>query len=135
MQRMGADGDRRRERLAAFLGAALELEHAAARMQRQAEAVPALEHQPVKPRGVDAGYGIARRDLAGRDVGAAIDGELQRDRQAGEVEVLAVDHDLVPGGVIHDFAGDGALAALAKRVRQLLRRDAEAGGIRRSSSG
>ena len=36
-------------------------------------------------------------ELAGRDVGRRIDRELQRDRQLGQIDVVAFDDDLVPG--------------------------------------
>ena len=55
MQRMRAERDRGGQRFAALLGAAMEFVHAPARMQRDAEAVLALEHQPVKAGRVDAG--------------------------------------------------------------------------------
>ena len=126
VQRMRSDGDRRRQRFSLLFGAPLELIHAAARMQRKAEAVLALEHQPVKAGGVDAGDRVARRNLAGRDVGAAVDRELQRDRQLRQVDVFALDDDVMPGRIGDDFAGDVFLAALAERRRQVLRLDAEA---------
>ena len=66
VQRMDAERDRGRQRLAALLGAAVELVHAAARMQRHAEPVLALEHQAVEAGRVDAGHRIARGDLPGR---------------------------------------------------------------------
>ena len=127
VQRMRSDGDRRGQRFSALLGAALELVHAAARMQRKAEAVLALEHQPVKAGGVDAGDRVARRNLAGGDVGPAVDRELQRDRQLRQVDVVALDHDVMPGRVLDQLAGDVFLAALAERGRQVLGFDAEAG--------
>ncbi len=127
VQRMRADGDGGGQRLAALLGAALELVHAAARMQRQAEAIFALEHQPVKARSVDAGHGIARGNLPGGDIGAAVDLELQRDRQLGEVDRVALDHHLVPGCIGDPLARNVFLAALAECGRQLLRRHPEAG--------
>ena len=81
VQRMDAERDRGRQVLPLGLGAAMKFPHAPARMQRHAEPVLALEHEAVEAGGVDAGLGIARGDLAGRDVGRGVDREVQRDRQ------------------------------------------------------
>jgi hypothetical protein len=127
MQRMDAERDRHRQVLALLLRAAMKLVHASPRMQRYAQPVLVLQHQPVKARGVDTGDGIARAELAGGDVRGRIDGELQRDReQLGQIDVVAFDDHLVPGRVLHHLAGDILLAALAKRPRQLGERNAEA---------
>jgi len=81
----------------------------------------------VEAGGVDAGDRVARGDLARGDIGRGVDAELPRDRQRGEVDVLALDHDLVPGRVVDHLARDVALAALAKGGRQVRRLDPEAG--------
>ena len=63
----------------------------------------------------------------GGDVGRGIDGELQRDRQLGEIDVVALDDDLVPGRLRHRFARNVFLAALAKSGRQVRAVYSEAG--------
>src|SRR3984957_12366210 len=115
---MRADGDDRGQRLAFLLGSAVEFVHAAARVQRHAEPVLAFEHETVEARGVDAASRIARRKLASGDVGRAIDGELQGDRQLGEVDVTALDNDVVPGRLRNRFAWNVFLAALAEGAGQ-----------------
>ena len=88
-------------------------------MQRRTEAVVAPEHQPVKAGRVDAAHRVARDDLTGGDVGGGIDLELQRDRQFGEVDVIAFEHQIFPGAAVDDLAGDVLLAAFAERSRQI----------------
>src|SRR4029077_13948544 len=97
----------------------------AARMQRHAEAILALEHQAVKPGRVDAAHRIARDDLTGGDVGGGIDLELQRDRPFVEVDAIAFEHQIFPGAAVDDLAGDVLLAAFAERGRQIGRVYAE----------
>ena len=119
VQRMGADGDHRRQRLALLLGAAVVFEHAATRMQRDAEPVPALQHQPMEARGIDAANRIAGRNLPGGDIGGAVDRKLQRNREHVEIDIVAFDDDFVPGCFRHPLAGDVFLAALAEGRRQI----------------
>ena len=97
-------------------------------MQRNAEAVLALQHQAMKSGGVDAGNGVARRKLACGDVGRGIDRELQRDRQPGQIDLVALQYHLVPGGGAHHLARDIFLTALAKCHRQVGRLDPQTGG-------
>src|SRR4029077_5399122 len=127
VQRMGPQRDGGGQRLPALLGAAVKFIKAAARMQRHAEAILALEHKAVKPGRVDAAHRIARDDLTGGDVGGGIDLELQRDRQFGEVDVIAFEHLIFPGAAVDDLAGDVLLAAFAERGRQIGRVYAETG--------
>ena len=127
VERMDAERDRGGKRVPALLGAAVKLVHAPARVQRDAQAVLAFDHQPMEAGGVDSGERIARRDLARRDVGRGIDREVQRDRQLGQVHLVALEHDLLPGRVLHDLAGNVILTALAKGGRQVCRLHAEAG--------
>ena len=82
----------------------------------------------MKSGGVDPSHRITRADLAGRYVGRGVDAELERDRQLGKVDVVALDHHFVPRGLLHGLARNVTLAALAERARQLRRGDAEAGG-------
>ena len=128
MQRVDPERDDCGQRFAALLGAAVELVEPPARMQGDAEAVFALEHQTVEAGGVDAAHGIARDDLPGGDVGRRVHRELQRDRQLGEVDVVALDHDVLPRAARHGFARDVFLAALAKRGGQIAGLDPETGG-------
>ena len=81
VQRMDAKGNGRREGLPALFRATVELIHAPPRMQRNAEAVLVLEHQPVKSGCVDAGYWIACGDLTSGDIWRRVQSELQRYRQ------------------------------------------------------
>ena len=74
---------------------------------------------------VDAADRIACRDLACRDVGCAVDRELQRDRQLGKIDIVTLDHHLVPGGLRNQLARNVFLAALAKRGRKIVRLNAE----------
>jgi hypothetical protein len=97
---MDAERDRGRKRVAALLGAAVELVHAPARVQRDTQAVFPFHHQPKEAGGVDTGERIARRDLARRNVGRGIDREVQRDWQFGQVHLVALEHDLLPRRVI-----------------------------------
>ena len=131
VQRMRPDGDGRGQRLPALLGAALELVHPAARMQRRAEPVLALEHHPVKAGRVDTGHGIARGQLSGGDVGAAVDRELSG---IGSL-VRSISSPSITTSfqrVLDQSARDVLLAAPAEGGRQILRRDTEeaAGGLR-----
>ena len=125
---MDAQGDRHRQRLAALLSAPVELVHAPARMQRYPEPVLARQHQPVKACGIDPAHRIARRELAGGDVGRGIHLKVRGDGQLGEIDLVALVHDFLPGRGIDQFARDVFLAALAKRRRQIRLRHAEAGG-------
>ena len=110
-----------------FFGAAVEFVQAPARMQRHAEPVLALQHQPVEARGVDAGHGVAGDDLAGGDVGRRIHRELQRDRQLCQVDIIALDDHVLPCAAIHGLAGNVFLAAFAKCRGQVAGVHAEAG--------
>ena len=80
----------------------------------------------MEPCCVDAGERITSRDLARGDVGRAVHIELQRDRQLGEINVIALDHHLVPCGFRDKLARNVFLAALAKRSRKIARFNAEA---------
>ncbi len=111
-----------------FLGAAVKFVQAAARMQRYAQPVLALDHQPMETGGVDAGDRVARHDLTGRDVRCRIDCELQRDRQFGEVDVVAFEDDVFPCAPVDDLAGNVFLAAFAERRGQIPRFHPETGG-------
>ncbi len=95
--------------------------------KRHAEPVLAFEHQPVEAGRVDAALRVACRNLPGGDVGRTVDGELQRDRQFGEIDIVAFNDDVVPRRLRHRLARDVLLAALAERGRQFARLDAEAG--------
>jgi hypothetical protein len=57
-------------------------------VQRHAQAILPFSIQPMETGGVDAGDRIARDNLTGRDVRGRIDGELQWDRQFGQVDVV-----------------------------------------------
>src|SRR5262245_14743966 len=127
VQRMGPQRDGGGQRLPALLGAAVKFIKTAARVQRHTEAVLALEHQAVKPGRVDARHRIARDDLTSGDVGRGIDLELQRDRQFGEVDIVAFEHQIFPRAALDDLAGDVLLAAFAERGRQIGRVYAETG--------
>ena len=75
---------------------------------------------------VDAGDGIARGKLARRNVGRGIHGELQRNWQLAQIDLVTLQNDLVPGRGIHHFARDIFLAALAECRRQVGYLDAQA---------
>ena len=45
----------------------------------------------MKAGGVDAGFGIAGADLPGDDIGCCVDREVDRDRQFGEINSIALD--------------------------------------------
>ena len=124
---MNAERDRCRQRLSAFFGAAVELMHAPARVQRDAQSILAPQHQAVEARGVDPGNRIARGDLAGGDVRRGIDREVRGYRQFGEVDLVAFERDFLPRRILHDLAGDVFLATLAERRRQVGDLDAETG--------
>ena len=103
----------------------MELPHTPPRVQRDAEPVLALEHQPMKARGVDPGFGIARRQLSGRDVGRRIDFEVQGNWEFREVDVVCFDGDVMPFGPVHQLDRRVAGTALAERRRQVERRDSQ----------
>ena len=96
-------------------------------MQRHAEPVLALQHQPVEAGGVDAGHGVAGDDLAGGDVGRRIHRELQRDRQLCQVDIIPLDDHVLPCAAIHGLAGNVFLAAFAKCRGEVAGVHAEAG--------
>ncbi len=98
MERMGADGDHYGQGFAACLGILMIDVHAPARVQRHAEPVLPLEHEPMEAGGIDADLRVAGGDLPGRDVGRRVHFEMERDGQAREVHVLALEHHLLPGG-------------------------------------
>src|SRR4029434_10321256 len=79
----------------------------------------AFRSRPVEAGRIDAGHRIARHDLPGGDVGRGVHFELQRDRQFGEVDVVAFEHYVIPRAAVDDFAGDVLLAALAEGARQI----------------
>ena len=64
--------------------------------------------------GVDAGDRVARHDLTGRDVRCRIDRELQRDRQFGQVDVVAFKDEVIPCAPVDDLAGNVFLTAFAE---------------------
>ena len=70
----------------------LEIEHAPPRMQAHPETVPALHLEAMKARGGHAGGGIARHEKPGRQIGAAVSGEVGRDGEGAEVGRLATSH-------------------------------------------
>ena len=80
----------------------------------------------MKAGGIDAGLRIARGDLARGDVGRGIHGKLKRNRQFRQVDLIALEHHFVPGGLRYDFGRNVFLAALAKGGRQVFDRGAEA---------
>src|SRR3979490_958618 len=97
-------------------------------MEREPQTIPALEHQSMKTCRIDTGDRIARRNLPGGDIRAAVDRELQRNWQLRQVERFAFDRGLVPGRILHDLAWDVGLAPLTERRRQARRLDPETCG-------
>src|SRR5947209_18030082 len=77
---------------------------------------------------VDAAHRIARADLPGGDIWAAIDLELKRNRQFAKVDLIPLDNHLIPRRVVDELAGLVGLAALPEGTRQIVDRYAEAGG-------
>ena len=114
MDRVDAERHDRRQCLAACFGAAMVFVHPPARVERHAEPIASLQHQPVEPCGIDAGLWIAGADLTGGDIGRGIDRKVCRDRQFGEVYVLAFDDPLLPGRAVDTFNRPVILAALSE---------------------
>jgi hypothetical protein len=83
-------------------------------VQRHPEPIASFQHQAVKPCGIDPGLGIAGADLTGGDIRRGIDREVCRDRQFGEIYVLAFDDPLLPGRAFDKFDRAVILAALSE---------------------
>ncbi len=135
VQRVRADDDGSGQRMPSRLGPAVEFVHAPPRMQRDPEPVLAFQHQAMEAGGVDPRFRIARRHLPGGDVGRRIDGELERNGQTCEIDIVAFQHDIVPSGLRDDFRRDVCLAALAKRRRQVRDGRVETAGQERAVAG
>src|SRR5256885_14967309 len=110
-ERVQAERDRARQRLAARLGTPLVLEHPPARVQADAHAVGALDLKAVVALRLDARLGIARDEHAGREVAPGVAGEVGRDRQAAQGEIAAGQPALAKGGAGHDVGLDRGLDA------------------------
>jgi hypothetical protein len=104
-------------------------------MQRHAESIAAVQHQTMEAGGVDAGFGIAGTDLAGGDIGRRIDREVERDRQSGEVDSIALDHQLLPGCRVDALDRPVVLAALAIGGGECSGLDLQGGGQQSAVSG
>ena len=124
-ERVQAERDRARQRLAARLGTPLVLEHPPARVQADAHAVGALDLKAVVALRLDARLGIARDEHAGREVAPGVAGEVGRDRQAAQVEIAAGQHALAKGRAGHDVGLDRVLDAARVLQRQPRLRHAE----------
>ena len=114
MDRVDSERHDRRQRLAARFGAAVVFVHSATRMQRNAEAIATLQHQPMKPGRIDAGLRVASADLTGGDIGSGIDSEVGGDRQSGEVHGISFDHLVLPRRARNALDRAIILTALAK---------------------
>ena len=90
-------------------------------MQGDAQPVLSLELQAVETRRVHARLGVSRHDLARRDVGGRIHGEMEGDGQFIEVHLVFFDDDFAPGGVLDHLHGQVILAAVLIRRRQIAR--------------
>src|SRR6516165_9562243 len=81
----------------------------------------------MEARRIDATGRIARRNLAGGDIGCCINRKLERDRQLCEIDSIAFSDDVIPCRLSHCLAWDVLLTALAESARQLSRINTKTG--------
>src|SRR5205085_2138856 len=73
----------------------------------------------METRRIDSGHRIARGNLSRSDVRRGVDRKVEWNRQLREIDIVALEHDVLPCRLLHRFAWDVLLAALAKRCRQI----------------
>src|SRR5262245_36137560 len=81
VERVNTERDGDGKTLPALFGAAVELPHAPPGVQRYPQPVFALEHKTMEARGVDAGNGVASRQLSSGDIGRGVDRKMERNGQ------------------------------------------------------
>ena len=107
-----------------LLGTACIAPEVAAAVQAGSEQVPALELHAVEAGVAHARIGVLGDDDAVGDVGAAVLGEMARDRQQPQVQLVAGEHDVEDRPARHDLGLVEPVAETAPRVEQLAFRHA-----------
>jgi len=82
----------------------------------------------MKAGGVDPGLGVTRTDLAGSNIRCGIDRKVDRDRQFGQVNSIAFDHQFLPWCAVDALDRPVVLAAFAKTRSKCSGLDPHGGG-------